>query len=184
LVLSKKNLAVFISGEGSNLEIFLQNKERFGRVLVVSSTAEAKGLQRAERHGVPSVVLPQPIDWTALQNILSDRAIDVVFLAGFMKIVPASFVEAWSGRLFNLHPSLLPHFKGLRAIDRAYAEGKAIGASIHHVVPAVDAGEVVLQEVAVAASEIPTLSLQQATERTHQTEHALVQRWIDLQSLD
>ncbi len=180
MAIGKKNLAVFISGRGSNLEVILKNKEQFASVLVVSSRSQAQGLQRAKNHGVESIILKSPIDWQQLQDELDRNAIDLIFLAGFMKIVPASFVEKWTGKLFNLHPSLLPKYKGLKAIERAFEAQDTIGVTIHHVVPEVDAGEIVLQEIAVTKQEISHLTLEEATEKTHFKEHQLVQRWVDL----
>ncbi len=180
MALGKKNLAVFISGRGSNLEVILKNKEKFASVFVVSSRSEALGLQRAQNHGVASMVLPSPIDWEGLQQDLEKHSIDLIFLAGFMKIVPPQFVEKWAGRLFNLHPSLLPKYKGLKAIDRAFKAQDDIGVTIHHVVPEVDAGEIVLQEIAVPKEDLAPLSLAEVVEKTHLKEHQLVQKWVDL----
>ncbi len=177
--MSSINLAVFVSGHGSNLEVFLQNKQQFQSLWVVSSNAEAHGLTRASNHGVESHVLPKNIDWQALHEALESRNIDKIFLAGFMKIVPASFVEKWHGRLFNLHPSLLPNYKGLRAIERAHADGEAVGVTIHHVVAAVDAGDIVLQDCAVSKEAVVNMDLEAVIERTHAKEHELVQAWID-----
>ena len=115
-----KKLAVFISGQGSNLSVFLQNKNRFEKILVVSSRAEAYGLEKAKRFGVETLILDKKIDWEELHTNLESQGIDVLFLAGFMKIVPGSFVDRWKGKLFNLHPSLLPEYKGLKSIERAY----------------------------------------------------------------
>jgi len=175
----KKNLAVFISGHGSNLEVILQNKEKFDSLFVVSSNPKAFGLERADNHGVPSYTLSKPIDWESLQAKLIEKKIEVIFLAGFMRIVPASFTEKWQGRLFNLHPSMLPKFKGLKAIERAVEAGEDVGVSIHHVVPEVDGGEVVLQKIAVASSSLSQLSLDQVVEKTHKVEHELVQSWVN-----
>jgi phosphoribosylglycinamide formyltransferase-1 len=175
---SKKNLAVFISGRGTNLEVILQSKERFKSIFVVSSKARAYGLKRAENHGVPSLILDQPMDWQSLQNTLLKKGIELIFLAGFMKILPKSFIKNWEGRLFNLHPSLLPKYRGLNAIERAYKAQDDIGVSIHHVVPEVDAGQVVLQKVAVAKDQLPGMSLEQVTEAVHKLEHQLVYRWL------
>ena len=86
-----KNLAVFISGHGSNLNIFLKNKQRFKSLLVVSSNPKAYGLVRAKNHQVESWVLDPVICWEDLHHRLVERNVDLVFLAGFMKILPAHF---------------------------------------------------------------------------------------------
>lgn len=180
--IKKKNLAVFISGQGSNLEILLQNKNKFEGFLVVSSSPKAFGLQRAQNHQAENLTLNNPINWDDLQEILQERSIDLIFLAGFMKIVPSEFVSQWRGRIFNLHPSMLPKFKGLRAIERAFESGEDVGVTIHHVVPEVDAGEIVLQEIAVPAAQFSQLTLSEVVERTHQKEHELVQKWVKLKA--
>lgn len=179
MALKRPRLAVFISGFGSNLNIFLENKEKFSSLLVVSSKAEAYGLVRAREHGAPSIVLDKKIDWTTLHSQLIDHEIDGIFLAGFMRIVPASFIEHWKGRLFNLHPSMLPKYKGLKAIEQAVDAKDDVGVSIHHVVPEVDGGEVIMQKLAVGRDELSSLNLEQLTDRVHLAEHQLVQQWID-----
>jgi phosphoribosylglycinamide formyltransferase 1 len=174
-----KRVAVFISGYGSNLNVFLQRKHQLGALFVVSSSPDAYGLVRAQEHQVPCQTLSRPIDWDQLQTQLLAHQIDLIFLAGFMRIVPAHFLKQWEGKIFNLHPSLLPKYKGLKAIERAFADGEDVGVSIHHVVPDVDSGEIVLQELAVASVELTTMTLTEVTEKVHQVEHQLVARWID-----
>ncbi len=178
-MIAKKNMAVFVSDFGSNLSVFLKNKERFKTLLVVSSNPKAYALIRAENHRVESWVLDKPIPWNKLHKKLEKRDIDLIFLAGFMKILPPHFVEAWKNRLFNLHPSMLPGHKGLDSIQRAYKAGDDIGVSIHHVTAQVDAGAIVDQQVAVTCDEVSRISLEQATKKVHQREHQMVQNWID-----
>ena len=178
--MSKKTLAVFISGQGTNLEILLQNKEAFKSIWVISSEEDAYGLERAKNHGVRSYVLnKKKLDWRALNTKLQSLGVEVIFLAGFMKILPPEFIEPWEGCLFNLHPSLLPEFKGLKAMERAFAEKADIGASIHHVLAEVDAGEVVFQGLAVKGDELGKMTLDEVREKTQAVEHKLVQKWID-----
>lgn len=178
--MAKKKLAVFISGYGSNLNIFLQNKSQFSDLLVVSSNPEAYGLQRAKASEVDSLVFPKPVDWGGLQKALETRGIELVFLAGFMVILPPTFVQRWQGRLFNLHPSLLPKYKGLHSIKRAYEAGDEIGVTIHEVTAEVDSGRIVAQKIAVTREETTQIGLEEAIARTHSCEHQLVQSWIDM----
>jgi len=177
--MSKKNLAVFISGQGTNLNVFLENKEKFGKILVISSSPKAYGLVRAENHSVESQVLDKEINWQALNQSLKANKIDLIFLAGFMKILPEEFINDWQGNLYNIHPSLLPKYKGLNAIKKAYGAADDIGVTIHHVTPEVDAGEIVVQEIAIKKEQVSNLSLDEATKLTHQKEHQLVQAWIE-----
>lgn len=177
--MAKKNLAVFISGHGSNLNVFLENKDKFQNLFVVSSNQEAYGLVRAKNHQVESLILDKKINWEKLHTELRERKIDLIFLAGFMKIVPASFVKLWEGRIYNLHPSLLPKYKGLNAIKQAYEAQDDIGVSIHHVVPEVDAGEIVDQKIAIKKENLNKISLDEATEQAHKQEHKMVKAWIE-----
>ncbi len=179
----KKRGAIFISGWGSNLQVFLDNKEKFEQLVVVSSSVEAYGLKRAEENGVDSIILGQPIDWKALNQSLDEKQIDFIFCAGFMKIIPSSFIKTWEGRIFNLHPSLLPKFKGLRAIERAFEVSDAIGVSIHHLVAEVDSGEVVLQETAFEKESYSGLSIEEVSQQVQSVEHQLVKQWIESQTL-
>lgn len=176
--MNSRHVAVFISGHGSNFQIFLDNKKRFKSLFVVSNKPDAYGLTRALENRVESLVLPKPINWTALTEELERRQTEVIFLAGFMKILPPEFIKSWEGRLFNLHPSMLPKYKGLKAIERAYEAKDNIGVSIHHVVPEVDAGRVVDQQIALTASQYENMSLEEVTEKVHELEHEMVQAWI------
>lgn len=146
--------------------------------LVVSSNAKAPGLLRARRAGIPTVVLDSKIDWNQVHKVLKEHHINHLFLVGFMKIVPPSFLKLWQGPILNIHPSLLPHYQGLKSIERAYAEGADVGATVHHVTAEVDGGAIVFQKRAVSASERAERSLQDVTERVHQTEYDLVRRAV------
>lgn len=149
-----KAWAVFISGRGSNLQALLDLGAGVDIRRVYSSRARAPGVRRARRAGVGVTILSNPIDWGELHRDLLHRRIDRVFLAGFMKIVPADFVRRWEGRIFNVHPSLLPSYPGLRAFERSWDEGADVGATVHEVIPELDAGPVVLQRRALESESI------------------------------
>ena len=116
--------AVLISGRGSNLAALLELQDEIYLRLVLSSNSQASGLKRAQRAGVPCGLIPvtstvhetgrlkKIINWPALSDLLKKKGITHVFLAGFMKVVPAAFIEQWAGRIINLHPSLLPNYPG------------------------------------------------------------------------
>ncbi|MBI1338595.1 phosphoribosylglycinamide formyltransferase [bacterium] len=119
-------------------------------VLVVSNRPEAEGLSRAAALGAPT----RAVDHRAfagrtafeaeLNRMLDSSSTELIALAGFMRVLTASFVKRWEGRLINIHPSLLPAFPGLDTHERALAAGVAVhGCSVHHVVPEVDAGAVI-----------------------------------------
>lgn len=145
----RKRWAILISGRGSNLQAALDLIEEIDVRLVVSSKAAAPGVTRARRMAVPVEVLATPIDWQKLQQTLQTYQITHIFLLGFMKIVPPDFVTPWQGRIFNVHPSLLPEFPGLKSIERNHQAGKPMGVTVHAVTAEMDAGKKILQKVSV-----------------------------------
>lgn len=152
--MSKKRIAVLISGRGSNLQALLDaEQDAYEIVLVVSNVPGAAGLERARAAGVEALTLdhkPYGKDREAferdLDNLLVLRNVEIVALAGFMRVLTPYFVRAWSGRLVNIHPSLLPKFPGTKTHERALEAGeKEHGATVHLVVEEVDAGEILGQ---------------------------------------
>jgi phosphoribosylglycinamide formyltransferase 1 len=154
----RKRVAVLISGRGSNMTALIEAAKASDYpadiVLVVSNRPNAPGLVRARAEGVPSVVVdhvPFGEDREAFERALDDtlrsHRVDLVCLAGFMRRLTPRFVQRWNGRMLNIHPSLLPQYKGLHTHRRALEAGiKEHGATVHFVVPEVDAGPIVAQE--------------------------------------
>jgi phosphoribosylglycinamide formyltransferase-1 len=154
--LSGKRLAVLISGRGSNLQAILdaiETRDLDATVaVVVSNRDDADGLQRAGEAGVEAIRLPSrgrpsrdEYD-RALADVLTARGVDLVCLAGFMRLVGAPLLEAFPQRILNIHPSLLPSFPGLNAQQQAIDHGVQFsGATVHFVTPELDAGPIVLQ---------------------------------------
>jgi phosphoribosylglycinamide formyltransferase 1 len=156
--MSKKRVAVLVSGRGSNMAALIEAAKAKDYpaeiVLVVSNRPDAAGLSLAHAEGVATAV----VDHTrfgddreaferALDSELQAQRIDLVCLAGFMRRLTPWFVSRWSGRLLNIHPALLPQFKGLHTHRRALEAGaKRHGATVHFVVPEVDAGPIVAQD--------------------------------------
>jgi phosphoribosylglycinamide formyltransferase-1 len=147
-------VAVLISGAGSNLQALLDARSREGYAIVgvISNRPGAVGLARATAAGIPAVTVDhtafpdRPAFETALDTALSQFAPDLIALAGFMRVLSADFVARYEGRLLNVHPSLLPAYRGLRTHARALAAGERWhGASIHYVTAELDGGPVVLQ---------------------------------------
>jgi phosphoribosylglycinamide formyltransferase 1 len=161
---TKKRVAVLISGRGSNMTALIEAAKAddypAAIALVVSNAPGAAGLQRARAEGIATVVVdhrPFGDDRDAFERALDAELqrhrIDLICLAGFMRLFTKNFVERWSGRMLNIHPALLPQFKGLHTHRRALAAGvKEHGATVHFVVPEMDAGPIVAQE-AVAVLE-------------------------------
>ncbi len=166
--MSRKRVAVLISGLGSNMAALIEAaKDKdypAGIALVLSNRPDAAGLIFAKQNGVATAVVDhvlfgkdrQSFERT-LQAVLERHRIEIVCLAGFMRLLTESFVKAWAGRLLNIHPSLLPAFKGLDTHARALAAGVNIhGATVHFVVPEMDSGPIIAQaEVPVAENDTP-----------------------------
>jgi phosphoribosylglycinamide formyltransferase-1 len=154
---AKKRAAILISGRGSNMAALIEaaKVEDYPAeiALVVSNRPDAAGLAIADRHGVATAVLDHKAFASrdsfdaALDAALTHARIDIVCLAGFMRLLTTPFVERWRGRMINVHPSLLPALKGLDTHARALASGvKTHGCTVHFVVPELDSGPIILQE--------------------------------------
>ncbi|MCS7025264.1 MAG: phosphoribosylglycinamide formyltransferase [Bryobacteraceae bacterium] len=150
-------LGVLISGRGSNLEAIaaaIERGELEARIeVVISNRAEAAGLEHARRRGIPAVVLPsRGLDRETYDQMLLDELakwrVDLICLAGYMRLLSASFIRAYPMRILNIHPSLLPAFPGLDAQHQALAYGvKFSGCTVHFVDENIDSGPIVLQAV-------------------------------------
>lgn len=174
------SIVVLISGSGSNLRALLEacdNPLYPGKILAVGADSAAEGLEHAEQFGVPSFVVSQAnfSDRQAWANRVLEHIQflkpDIVVLAGFMKILPASFVSELSPRLINLHPSLLPEFPGAHAVrDALAAKASKTGSTIHIVDAGVDTGPIISQrelEVMPGESEAQLHERIKAIERVH-----------------
>jgi phosphoribosylglycinamide formyltransferase-1 len=156
--MTRKRVAILISGRGSNMVALIVAAKAPDYpaeiALVISNRPDAAGLERARAEKIPTAV----VDHTrygkdreaferALEAELEAHRIELVCLAGFMRLLSPWLVERWRGRMLNIHPALLPAFKGLDTHRRALAAGaKTHGATVHLVVPDVDSGPIVLQE--------------------------------------
>jgi phosphoribosylglycinamide formyltransferase-1 len=162
-----KNIVILISGRGSNMEAVVraaQSEQWPARIAaVISNKADAKGLEFAAAHGIPTAVVAhkeypsrEAFD-AALQEVIDAYQPDLVVLAGFMRILTPGFVEHYAGRMLNIHPSLLPLFPGLHTHEQAIASGLAThGATVHFVTADLDHGPMVDQaSVPVLAGDTP-----------------------------
>lgn len=154
--MARLKLAVLISGRGSNLQALIDACRDAAYpaeiVLVISNEADALGLERAKAAGIPTRVVPhrdfpdRPTFETALTAAIETSDAGLVCLAGFMRILTDSFANRWRDKLVNIHPSLLPAFKGLDTHARAIAAGVRIaGCTVHFVRPAMDEGPIIAQ---------------------------------------
>lgn len=181
-------LAVLASGYGSNLQAILdaiERKEIDGRVEIVISDVEgAYALERARKHGIESVYI-NPREYKkredfdrVLAGLLQERQIDLVVLAGYMRLLSPLFVETFRGRIMNIHPSLLPAFPGLNGVKKALSYGvKVSGCTVHFVDEGLDSGPIILQEAVPVFDEDTEESLH---ERIHRVEHRLYPKAIQL----
>jgi phosphoribosylglycinamide formyltransferase-1 len=165
--MSRKRVAVLISGRGSNMAALIEAAKARDYpaeiALVVSNRAEAGGLAIAKAEAIATETVEHVgKDRTAfeqaLQAALERHHIELVCLAGFMRLLSADFVRRWEGRMINIHPALLPALKGLDTHKRALAAAARIhGATVHFVVPEMDSGPVILQgEVEVLPDDTET----------------------------
>ncbi len=149
-------VAILISGRGSNMAALIEAARARGFpakiALVLSNKPDAGGLEFARQAGIATEVVAskayadRAAFEAAMQERLADHRIDIVCLAGFMRILSAPFVERWRGRMLNIHPSLLPDLRGLHTHERALAAGLAAhGCTVHFVEPELDAGPIIAQ---------------------------------------
>ena len=155
--MSRKRVAVLISGRGSNMAALIEAAKDKNYpaeiVLVISNVPDAAGLLRAREAGIATEVVDhasfgkdRAAFECALQTMLAKHKIEIVCLAGFMRLLTANFVDKWPQRLLNIHPALLPAFKGLDTHRRAIEAGAKIhGATVHFVVPEMDSGPTIIQ---------------------------------------
>jgi len=156
--MARKRVAVLISGRGSNMATLIEAAKHPAYpaeiLLVASNVPDAGGLEVAKAEGIATEVVDhkqfgkdRAAFEGALQAVLEKHEIEIVCLAGFMRILTGDFVGKWQGRMLNIHPALLPQFKGLDTHRRVLeAKVKEHGATVHLVVPEMDSGPIILQE--------------------------------------
>lgn len=164
--------AILISGRGSNLQAIMDlGDDRL--ISVISNRKKAAGVCKAKRQGVPVFFYE---NWTQLDQLLRKLKITNLFLLGFMKLIPPDFVEKWQGRIINLHPSMLPSFPGLNAIELSYDAQGAMGVTVHEVVAEMDAGPILLKKEAVSREMRESLTLDQAKFLISKAEQDIVRK--------
>jgi phosphoribosylglycinamide formyltransferase 1 len=176
-----KKVGVLISGRGSNLAALIAAQSSMDKpdapykiVQVISNIENADGLARAADAGIETMVIPHKgktrEDFDAeLDAALRQAGVGIVVLAGFMRILSDGFARAWEGKLINIHPSLLPAYKGTMVHERVIEAGEQhSGASVHFVVPELDAGPVIAQAtVPVHPSDTPEMLAARVLEVEH-----------------
>lgn len=182
-------IVVLISGNGSNLQALIDSQAR-GELpveirVVISNRSDAYGLVRARKAGIETIVLshrdfPSREAYDAkLMELIDARQPELVVLAGFMRILSERFVNHYLGRLINIHPSLLPAFRGLDTHERALRAGvKEHGCSVHFVTPELDAGPIIIQaRVPVVDGDTPSTLAARVQTQEHRI-YPLAVKWI------
>ena len=179
------NIVILGSGKGTNAHAILDasKKEKLGKATVkavLSDISDAPILKIAESFSVPTKLMGLSTnnskissdDAKQLIEMISEFNATIVVLAGFMKILPINFIEFFQGRIVNIHPSLLPSFKGLHAIKRAYERGvKISGCTVHWVSEGIDEGKIIAQS---PVRILDTDTLESFTQKIHAAEHYLL----------
>ena len=150
----KTNIAVFISGTGTNfknlIQYSLKKQSKFKIKLVVSNNLNAKGLEYAKKFKIKKKIINYKNLINSEIRILNDlhkENINIICLAGFMRILTANFIKKFKGKIINIHPSLLPKYKGLNTHQRALDnKEKYSGCTVHYVNSKLDAGKIILQK--------------------------------------
>jgi len=181
-------LGVLISGNGSNLQSIIDHIEKGSLKavikIVISNNPDALGLKRAEKHSIPWVVLKysdfkskEDFDLKLIKT-LKDNGVDLVVLAGFMRIISPAFLKAFTHKIMNIHPALLPSFPGLHGQKQAVDYGvKFSGCTVHFVDDGVDTGPVIIQSVVPVFDDDTEESL---AARILKEEHKIYPRAIQL----
>ena len=183
--MTRRRVAVMISGRGSNMAALLRAAEDPSYpaeiVGVISDRNDAQGLESARRAGIEAVAVPFPTGASRdearrtqeahVADTLRDWNVQLLCLAGYMRVLSPAFVDSWHGRILNIHPSLLPAFPGLRTHERAIERGVAIhGCTVHFVTSGVDEGPIIAQ---AALAVRPDDSVEALSQRVLRLEHAL-----------
>ncbi len=176
-------IAVLVSGSGSNQQALIDANLSGSIVGVISNKAEAYALERAKKAGIDTAIIEhkqfpnrEAFDAVMHQQLL-DWNVDLVILAGFMRILSAGFVQKWQGKMVNIHPSLLPHYKGMHTHQRVLNTGDVLhGCTVHYVTAELDAGQALTQGVVKVNlhDTVDTLA-----ERVHTLEHLIYPQAVE-----
>ena len=181
-----RRVAILASGSGSNFEAIVRYAREHAwpvSFTLLTDRPRARVVRRANRLGVPTVILPsrrfpsrEAYDRALFAELQALEPLDLVVLAGYMKILPPEIVRHFAKRMVNIHPSLLPRYPGLHAIERAFRAGEEkTGVTVHWVDEGVDTGPVIAQ---VEVPILPEDTLETLEARVHEAEHRIYPRVI------
>lgn len=186
---AKRKLGILISGRGSNMAALVEASRAaacsYEVVLVASDKPEAAGLGWAREQGIATFAhspkgIPKPEYEAAIDAALRDAGVEAIALAGYMRLLSDDFVARWRGRIVNIHPSLLPKYKGLDTHARALAMGDPVaGCSVHIVTEELDGGEILGQaEVSVEARDTAETLAERVLREEHRLYPRVVSEWL------
>ena len=171
-----RRVAILISGRGSNMRALAENPTAYEVILIASNRPSAAGLEWARQQGLntwsmESKGIGREVFDRELSAALEQQQVGTIALAGFMRILSPWFIDQWRGRIVNIHPSLLPKYRGLDTHERAIEAGETVaGCSVHLVTEELDAGQVLgMAEVSIEPNDTPT----KLAERVLAAEHSL-----------
>lgn len=176
------NIAVFASGNGSNFQAIVE--ENINVCVVICNNKDAYVVERARALNIPCHVISSESE---IILVLKNYVIDLIVLAGYMKILSPNFINWYPNKIVNIHPSLLPNYKGMNALKKAYDNNeKTVGVTVHYVDEYVDNGVIIAQE----ELNVNDLTFEQLEEEIHKIEHKLyprviktiVKEWLDEKS--
>jgi len=181
-----KRIAIFASGSGTNFQAFIDavdcNVLQAEIVLLVSDKPDCMAVERAKKHNI-DIFSFNPKEYPSkvafeqeIVNVLHQKKVDLIVLAGYMRLIGDVLLSAFEGKIVNIHPSLLPAFAGLHAIEKAYQHGvKVFGVTVHYVDSGMDTGAILAQDsFRIAGNE----TLEDVENRIHQLEHALYPKTV------
>lgn len=173
-----KNVAVFISGAGSTLQALLELHHQFRISIIITNKKNILGELKAKRFGIKTYFFSKSSSYSELTILLKETQIEVLFLAGFMRLLPEDFVSQWQGKIYNIHPSLLPKFPGLGATEKSYQASHKMGVTIHQVNQEMDQGKIFLQQHSLKESALKNVSFLEARFFLRRTEQHLLREFI------
>lgn len=175
------SIAIFASGSGSNFENLVKQKDQYNVSFLFCDRKDAFAIQRAKNLGVEyryaSIIQEKENFENRILEFLEEFKVDFIVLAGYMKIIGKAMLDKWEGKIINIHPSLLPKYKGANAIKEAFKNNeREYGITIHYVDEGVDTGKIIAQDSFIAE---PDETLEEITHKIHSLEHNLYPKIIN-----
>ena len=168
----KKKTCIFISGNGTNLNALINNSRQYNFplkiILVVSNKKNAGGIKLAKKYSIPFIIINtrERLFETKLLNSIKEKQITTICLAGYMKILSEKFINSFKGNIINIHPSLLPKYKGMNTFKRVLKNNEIkSGCTVHHVNSKLDSGKIILRKYLQVSKNETELSLKSKTQK-------------------